>query len=282
MSSYPQLLFSNLCFSSSLSTRTSFCGPGLFFFQQRVLFSSSSSSLAQAILVIVHLWFAKHNSSLLSYRWCECRVAPVTHKGWTPPTSRPAPLIMRTGMQSGEAQKIMENENEDDKDKEEREAEKGKEKEKEKQKGKDKPRERLINITKEDLWALQRVLDSRKSSLSSTYTRNSGANKKVHDLNQKPCRHWTAWPTCTRRSRTRGPLWRRNPPKVTCCLLKRKEQFINLRRLGSTRHAFWMSRRALAKERLKGIEQLPSSSRCSVGRPGGRELADYRSKEKGR
>ena len=72
----------------------------------------------------------------------------------------------------------------------EKEAEKGKEKvkekEKEKEKGRDRPREKFINVTKEDLWALQTVLDSRKSSLSSTYKKNSGANNKVYDLNQRP------------------------------------------------------------------------------------------------
>ena len=68
-------------------------------------------------------------------------------------------------------------------------AEKGKEKEKdkekEKEKGRDRPREKFINVTKEDLWALQRVLVSRKSSLSSTYKKNSGANNKLYDLNQR-------------------------------------------------------------------------------------------------
>ena len=38
-------------------------------------------------------------------------------------------------------------------------------------------------LKKEDLWALQRVLDIRKSSLSSTYEKNSEANNKVYDLN---------------------------------------------------------------------------------------------------
>ena len=62
----------------------------------------------------------------------------------------------------------------------EREAEK--EKEREKEKGRDKPREKF-NITKEDMWTLQRVLDSRKCSLGSTYKKNSEANNKVYDLN---------------------------------------------------------------------------------------------------
>ena len=35
---------------------------------------------------------------------------------------------------------------------------------------------------KEDPWALQRVFDSRKSSLSSTYKKNSEANSKAYDL----------------------------------------------------------------------------------------------------
>ena len=41
------------------------------------------------------------------------------------------------------------------------------------------------NVTKKDLWALQRVPDSGKSSLSSTYKRNAEANNKVYDLNQR-------------------------------------------------------------------------------------------------
>ena len=160
-------------------------------------------------LAIVHMQLAETQFSLLSYRWCECRVANVTHgrarrrhgsvKGGHHPhpgtTLRqgitrvgtvgtpevPAPLVIRTGLQPGEVQKIMKNEygNKDkdkDKDKDEAsrkdkegEAEKGKEKEKER--GKDKPKEESLGITKGDLWTLQRVLDSRKSSLSSTHKR---------------------------------------------------------------------------------------------------------------
>ena len=52
------------------------------------------------------------------------------------------------------------------------EKEKEKEQEKEKERGRDRSREKFINITKEDLWALHRVLDSRKSTLSSTYDSN--------------------------------------------------------------------------------------------------------------
>ena len=49
--------------------------------------------------------------------------------------------------------------------------------EKEKEKGRHRPREKVINVTKEDLWALQRVLDTRKSSLSSTYKKKFGSEQ---------------------------------------------------------------------------------------------------------
>ena len=94
-------------------------------------------------------------------------------------------------MQPGEAQKINENEYEDGKDKDvrrgkEREVEKEEETEKEKEKGKgnDKLREKFINVTKDDLWVLRRVLSNKKGSLSVTFEKNSEANNKVYDLNE--------------------------------------------------------------------------------------------------
>ena len=39
-------------------------------------------------------------------------------------------------------------------------------------------------VTEKTLWELHRLLNNRKGSLSSTY-KNTEANTKVHDLNQK-------------------------------------------------------------------------------------------------
>ena len=40
-------------------------------------------------------------------------------------------------------------------------------------------------VTREDLWALRSVLSSKKGSLSATYNKNTEADTKVYDLNQK-------------------------------------------------------------------------------------------------
>ena len=39
--------------------------------------------------------------------------------------------------------------------------------------------------TEKKLWELHRLLNNRKGSLSSTYKKNTEANTKVYDLNQK-------------------------------------------------------------------------------------------------
>ena len=46
-------------------------------------------------------------------------------------------------------------------------------------------KEKSHSITKEELWALQKVLRSRKGTLSATYKKSTEANTKVYDLNQK-------------------------------------------------------------------------------------------------
>ena len=58
-------------------------------------------------------------------------------------------------------------------------------KEKKTDRGRDRPREKIVNVTKEDLCELQKVLDSRKGCLSSTYKKNSEAKNKVYDFNQR-------------------------------------------------------------------------------------------------
>ena len=70
-------------------------------------------------------------------------------------------------------------------EKREKEKEKGNERESEKEKEneKDNKKGRPFGVTKEDLWALQRVFNSRKGSLRVTYKKNTEANTKVHDLN---------------------------------------------------------------------------------------------------
>ena len=67
----------------------------------------------------------------------------------------------------------------------EKEREKEIEKQKEKDTARDKPRRKFVNATKEELWALQRVLDSREGNFSSTYKKNSEANNKVYDKNHR-------------------------------------------------------------------------------------------------
>ena len=42
-----------------------------------------------------------------------------------------------------------------------------------------------VETTQTKLWELQRLLNNRKGSLSSTYKKNTGANTKAYDLNQK-------------------------------------------------------------------------------------------------
>ena len=44
---------------------------------------------------------------------------------------------------------------------------------------------KFLSITNEDLWAQQKVLSSRKGSLSATYKKNTEANTKVFDFNLK-------------------------------------------------------------------------------------------------
>ena len=120
----------------------------------------------------------------------------------------------------------------------EREAEKGQEKER--GKGRDRPREKFISITKEDLWALQGVLDSRHSSSSSTCKKNSEANNKAHDLSKKTM-------AALDRLADVALCGRMSLPKATCCLLQKRTQLARWRRTGSTRSAFWMSWRASAE-----------------------------------
>ena len=134
---------------------------------------------------------------------------PVTHGRGAPPTSRDNSSsgnytgwkrrdtrgTSASGYEGRDATwggaKDYENENEDGKDKDvrrgkEREVEKEEETEKEKEKGKgnDKLREKFINVTKDDLWVLGRVLSNKKGSLSATFEKNSEANNKVYDLNE--------------------------------------------------------------------------------------------------
>ena len=45
--------------------------------------------------------------------------------------------------------------------------------------------ETFVHVAEEELWALQKVLHCRKGSLSSPYKKNSEANNKVYDLNQR-------------------------------------------------------------------------------------------------
>ena len=49
----------------------------------------------------------------------------------------------------------------------------------------EKVKDKSLSITKEDLWALRGVVRSRKGSLSATVKKNTEANTKVYDLNQK-------------------------------------------------------------------------------------------------
>ena len=68
-------------------------------------------------------------------------------------------------------------EHENDKDKDERKGKRKREKKKSKLE--------VSEHEEEDLWAPQKVLSSRKGSLSATYNKNTEANTKVFDLNQK-------------------------------------------------------------------------------------------------
>ena len=45
--------------------------------------------------------------------------------------------------------------------------------------------ENLLRITPAEMWKLQKILSSRKGSVSQTYKKNTEANMKVYDLNQK-------------------------------------------------------------------------------------------------
>ena len=42
-----------------------------------------------------------------------------------------------------------------------------------------------VGTTEKKLWELQRLLNHRKGSLSSTYKKNAEANTRAYDLNQK-------------------------------------------------------------------------------------------------
>ena len=46
-------------------------------------------------------------------------------------------------------------------------------------------KEKFPNITREELWRLQEISSNKKGSLSQTWKRNTEANAKVNDLNQK-------------------------------------------------------------------------------------------------
>ena len=50
---------------------------------------------------------------------------------------------------------------------------------------KKKEERKFLNITQEDLRALQKILSNKKDSLSATYKENSEANTRVYDVNQK-------------------------------------------------------------------------------------------------
>ena len=56
---------------------------------------------------------------------------------------------------------------------------------KSKRTARDRPRNKFFHVTKEEMWALQRVLDSRNGRLSCTSKKNKGANNKVQSLNQR-------------------------------------------------------------------------------------------------
>ena len=56
---------------------------------------------------------------------------------------------------------------------------------KENEKEEEKTKIKSLSITQEDLWALQKVLSSRKGRFSATYKKNTEANTKVCDLIQK-------------------------------------------------------------------------------------------------
>ena len=86
----------------------------------------------------------------------------------------PAPVVLRTSVQGGA--KDYENEDEDDKDKDVRETEKGQGK----RKRKDKNKEKSLGTTKECLWSLQRVLDSRERKIErNLQEKYRGQNKGV-------------------------------------------------------------------------------------------------------
>ena len=46
-------------------------------------------------------------------------------------------------------------------------------------------RGKTLQIAPAEMWKLQKILSSRKGSLSQTYKKNTEANRKVYDLNQK-------------------------------------------------------------------------------------------------
>ena len=46
-------------------------------------------------------------------------------------------------------------------------------------------KEKFLNITPEELWRLQKIFSNKKGGPSQTYKKNTEANAKVYDLNQK-------------------------------------------------------------------------------------------------
>ena len=117
-------------------------------------------------------------------------------------------------------------EHENDKDKDER---KGKRK-----RGKEKSKLE-VSEHEEDLWAPQKVLSSRKGSLSATYNKNTEANTKAFDLNQKTIQ---ALDRLAGVYATFEDAWdngETRTPRVTHFMPKRTGRWTNLQRLSHTR-----------------------------------------------
>ena len=131
----------------------------------------------------------------------------------------------------------------------ERETEKGTVKEKKKKKGKTNTKEKFINVTKEgSVGTAEGPGQQERQFERYVQEKHGGQHEGVRPQPEDHARLWTAWRTCMRRSRIRGPLWRRRPPRTTRYLLKRTKQWTNLWR--PQQHPgplFWMRWRALAK-----------------------------------
>ena len=132
------------------------------------------------------------------------------------------------------------------KEKGKRKKEKGKRK-KEKGRGRDVPREKFINITEKDLWALQRVLDSRKSSELHVQEEFGKEQQSVRFKSENCGGNGRSGRSVQDVERTRGTLWRRSPLKATCCLPQKRTQLTRWRRPSSTRTPLWKCWKIVAK-----------------------------------